>query len=117
MKPNSERRLNARLPHNSRLKVKDVAKGRFLGGITINYSKNGLFFETNTFFEPGTEVFIAIEDTPFDEPMDGQDFYLAIIRHCKELDDSHFRYGCGAELVSSFGSAVFSPKDGYLTQL
>jgi len=25
--------------------------------------------------------------------MDGQDFYLAIIRHCKELDDSHFRYG------------------------
>ena len=112
MKPNTERRVNARLPHSSPLKVKDVAKGRFQKGRTINYSKNGLLFETNTFFEPGTEVFIAIEDTPFDDPVDGQDFYLAVIRHCRELDDSHFRYGCGAELVSSFGSAVFKPRDG-----
>ena len=111
MKPNTERRLNARLPHSSILKVKDVAKGQFQRGMTINYSKNGLLFETNTFFEPGTEVFIAIEDTPFDDPVDGQDFYLAVIRHCRELDDSHFRYGCGAELVSSFGSAVFKPKE------
>jgi hypothetical protein len=111
MKANTERRLNARLPHSSRLKVKDVAKGSFQRGMTINYSKDGLFFETDTFFEPGTEVFIAIEDTPFDKPADGQDFYLAVIRHCRELDDSHFRYGCGAKLASSFGSAVFKPKD------
>jgi hypothetical protein len=102
MKPNTERRVNARLPHSSPLKVKDVAKGRFQRGMTINYSKNGLLFETN----------IAIEDTPFDDPVDGQDFYLAVIRHCRELDDSHFRYGCGVELVSSFGSAVFKPKTG-----
>jgi hypothetical protein len=70
MKANTERRLNARLPHSSSLKVKDVAKGRFQRGMTINYSKDGLFFETDTYFEPGTEIFIAIEDTPFDDPVD-----------------------------------------------
>jgi hypothetical protein len=109
MKANTERRLNARLPHSSSLKVKDVAKGRFQSGRTINYSKNGLLFETNTFFEPGTEVFIVIEDTPFGEPV--EDFYLAVIRHCKELGDSHFRYGCGAQLINFFGSAFFEPKE------
>jgi len=111
MKRNTERRLNARLPHRSPLKVKDVAKGRFQRGMIINYSKNGLLFETNSAFEPGTEVFIAIEDTPFDAPADGQDFYLAVIKHCEELDDSNFQYGCGAEIVSSFGTAVFTPKE------
>ena len=111
MKANTERRLNARLPHHSRCKVKDVARGRFQRGMTIDYSKDGLFFETNTFFELGTEVFIAIEDTPFDAPADGQDFYLAVIRHCRELEDSSFHYGYGAELVSSFGSAVFHSKE------
>jgi hypothetical protein len=111
MKANTERRLNARLSHSSSLKVKDVAKGRFQRGMTINYSKDGLFFETDTYFEPGTEIFIAIEDTPFDDPVDGQGFYLAVIKHCRELDDSHFRYGCGVELVSSFGSAVFKSRD------
>lgn len=111
MESNTERRLNARLPHRSRCKVKDVAKGQFQKGMTIDYSKNGLLFETDTLFELGAEVFIAIEDSPFDAPSDGQDFYLAIIRHCRELDDSSFRYGCGAELVSSFGSAFFHAKD------
>lgn len=111
MKRESERRLNARLPHSSRLKVKDVAKGRFQKGMLINYSRNGLFFETNVAYETGAEVFIAIEDSPFDAPADGQDFYLAVIRHCRELDESSFfLYGCGAELVSSYGTAVFSPK-------
>ena len=28
--------------------------------MTIDYSKDGLFFETNPFFELGTEVFIGI---------------------------------------------------------
>jgi hypothetical protein len=113
MQGNAERRQNARLPHSSRLKVKDVAKGSFLKGMLINFSQNGLFFESNSSFDPGTEVFIAIEDSPFDAPAAGQDFYLAVIRHCRELDEaSYFLYGCGAELVTSYGTAIFSGTDG-----
>jgi len=64
-----------------------------------------------TFFcNPGAEVFIAIEDSPFCSLTTGHEFYYAVIKHCSELDDSHFRYGCGAQIVDSFGSAFFDPQ-------
>ena len=108
---NLERRLSARLPHLSQLKVKELNSGVFFNGRMFNYSENGLYFETDIGLTPGTEVFIAIEDSPFCKSATGHDFYQAVIRHCSELEDSHFRYGCGAQLVASFGPAFFEPKD------
>ena len=79
--------------------------------MTIDYSKDGLFLKQTISLSLAPRCSIAIEDTPFDAPADGQDFYLAVIRHCRELEDSSFHYGYGAELVSSFGSAVFHSKE------
>ena len=109
---NLERRKSARLPHLSQIKVKELNSGVFFKGRMFNYSESGLYFETDLLLKPGAEVFIAIEDSPFCKSPSGHDFYQAVVKHCSELDDSHFRYGCGAELATSFGSAFFEPKKG-----
>ncbi|MBI5578956.1 MAG: PilZ domain-containing protein [Deltaproteobacteria bacterium] len=110
MKSNLERRKGARLPHLSQIKVRELNSGVFVRGRMFNYSDNGLYFETDILFNTGAEVFIAIEDSPFCISATGHEFYYAVIKHCSELDDSHFRYGCGAQIVDSFGSVTFDPK-------
>jgi len=110
IKNNLERRKSARLPHLSQIKVRELNSGVFVKGRMFNYSDNGLYFETDVLFNPGTEVFIVIEDSPFCRLTTGHKFYYAAIKHCSELDDSHYRYGCGAQIVDSFGSASFDPK-------
>ena len=108
---NTERRKSARLPHFSSLKLKVLDRGFFFNGRMFNYSEGGLYFETDILLSPGTEIFLAIEDSPFCKSTSGQDFYQVVIKHCSELDDSHFCYGCGAQIVASFGSAFFEPKE------
>ena len=109
-KKNQERRQTARLPHISQIKVKSLNTGVFVRGRMFNYNDMGIYFETDILLSPGTEVFIVIEDSPFCQAALKHDFYHAVIKHCKELDDSHFRYGCGAQLMNSFGAAFFEPK-------
>ena len=106
---NPEKRLNARLPHRSRIKIKDAAAGRFKTGSTINYSRNGLLIETDALFPPGTEVFLMLDASPF--PRDeSQEVYRAVVKHCSELENSSFPYACGLELIECLGSALFTPK-------
>src|SRR5512136_206580 len=109
-KKNLERRQSARLPYISQIKVKALDSGVFVRGRMFNYNDKGIYFETDILLSPGTEIFIVIEDSPFRQSASEHDFYHALIKHCKELDDSHFRYGCGAQLLNSFGSAFFEPK-------
>jgi hypothetical protein len=108
---NLERRKSVRLPHLSQIKIREVNRGIFFKGRMFNYSDNGLYFEADILLNPDTEVFIAIEESPFCESTAGDDFYQAVIKHCSELDDSHFLYGCGAQLIDSFGSAFFESKE------
>ena len=114
---NHECRSSARLPHESGIKVKAISGSIFHKGRLGNYSKNGVYFETDARFETGNEIFIAIEDSPFDDvDKSGHDTYHGIIRHCTEVD-SHFRYGYGVELMYRLRAApvrtlytqVFSP--------
>ena len=85
--------------------------GGSTGGVTINYSRKGLLVETDSFHAPGTEVIVTLENSPFADNHDPE-AYCAVVRHCRELEDSSFRYGCGLELKECFGSAVFTPKGG-----
>lgn len=110
IKNNLERRKSARLDHLSQIKVRELNSGVFVKGRMFNYSDKGIYFEVDILFNPGAEVFIAIEDSPFSSLSTGHEFYYAVIKHCSELDDSHFRYGCGAQIVDSFGSANFNQK-------
>jgi hypothetical protein len=79
--------------------VKAIDGSFFHKGRLINYSRYGVYFETDAAFKPGTEIFIAIGDSPFDNVDEsGHDLYHGIIRHCAVLD-SYSRYGYGVELI------------------
>lgn len=104
-----ERRTGARLPHESVVKVKTTDGARFHKGRLVNYSRSGAYLETDAVLEPGAEIFLAIEDSPFEgaEPV-GFDIWHAVVKHRCEIDSS-FRYGCGVQLTRRLGSAVFTP--------
>jgi len=107
-----ESRASARLPHDSRVKVKPTDNALFHRGRLVNYSRNGVYFETDLLLEPGAEIFLAIEDSPFEgAEVGGHDLWHGVVRHCS-LIDSFCRYGCGAELMYRLGSAFFRSKDG-----
>lgn len=99
---NLERRKSARLVHLSQIKVRELNSGVFVKGRMFNYSDKGIYFEADILFNPGAEVFIAIGDSPFSSLYTCHEFSYAVIKHCSELDDSYFCYGCSAQIVDSF---------------
>lgn len=106
-KKNIERRQTERLPHVSQIKVKSLEGGVYVKGRMFNYNDMGSHFENDILLSPSIEIFILIEVSPFCQSDSKHDFYHALVKHCKELDYSHFRYGCGAQLMHSFGSDFF----------
>jgi hypothetical protein len=101
---------SALLARLSQIKVGELNSGVFFKGRRFNYSDKVIFLEADILFNPGAEFSIAIEDSPFSRLTTGHEFYNAVIKHCSELGDSHFRYGSGARIVESFGSAIFCQK-------
>lgn len=62
----------------------------------FNYSRDGMYFESNFAPLPGTEIYIGVEDSPYDS---GPDIYRAQVRWRKSLSDkdSPFHYGVGVK--------------------
>jgi hypothetical protein len=67
----------------------------------MNYSTNGLYFESDNLIEEGEVVHIAIKSSPFSEDARGYDCYRALIVWCEKLEESFYTYGYGIHLFSS----------------
>ena len=63
-----------------------------------NYSKSGLYFESDFYLLPGSEIFVGIKHSPFASQPDVYECYRSIIRWRKFLEDSFFDYGYGIEI-------------------
>jgi Tfp pilus assembly protein PilZ len=69
----------------------------------MNYSKNGLFLETNASVEPGTEVYIGIENSPYRaSTYEAPDGYVAKIMWQRDLEDTFFTNAYGVKLISTY---------------
>ena len=60
---NQEKRNNVRLDERRAISVKDLKDGIVHTVTMLNYSKNGMYFETDSILEPGAEIFLGIEDS------------------------------------------------------
>jgi hypothetical protein len=68
-----------------------------------NYSQNGLFLETNADFEPETQVYIGIENSPFrPSTYEAPDEYVAKIMWPGQIEDTFFTNGYGVKLISQY---------------
>jgi hypothetical protein len=82
---NLENRDTARIDHTSSLQVKDL----------------GFYFESDSVLNPGMQIYIGIENSPYASSPDVLEYHRAQIMWRKKLKRSFFRFGYGVKLASS----------------
>lgn len=97
---NTENRSDVRLPRAARVVLEDLEGGVMYEARMVNYSKKGIYFESDFYLVPGIEIFAGINDSPFASEPDVYECYRARIKWRKFLEDSVFDYGYGIEIQS-----------------
>ena len=97
---NLENRDTARIDHISSVQVKDLASGKIHRARMFNYSKEGVYFESDSVLNPGTQIYIGIQNSPYASLPDVLEYHQAQIMWRKTLKRSYFRFGYGIKLAS-----------------
>ena len=97
MDENPENRNNARIEYKSPVTIENLKAGVIYQARMLDYSKNGLYFETDSLLRLGEEVFIGIEYSPYAESGDTYECMRAKIMWRRELPTSYFKYGYGVK--------------------
>ena len=97
---NLENRDSARIDHTSSLQVKDLQSGKIHKARMFNYSKEGVYFESDSVLNPGMQIYIGIQNSPYASLPDVLEYHRAEIMWRKKLKHSFFRFGYGVKLVS-----------------
>jgi len=98
---NQEKRNNVRLDESRRISVKDLKAGIFHKVTMLNYSKNGMYFESDSILEPGAEIYLGIENSSDVSPANEYEGTRAEIRWRKKLKKSFYNYGYGVKFISA----------------
>jgi hypothetical protein len=100
MVQNPENRGDTRFNYKSPVTVEDLESSNTLNARMVNYSKNGLCFETNGLLRLGAEVHIGIENSPYTSPsFRSYESCHAKIIWRKKLETGLFNYGYGVRYV------------------
>lgn len=108
----SERRNHGRLIYEAEIAHDLPARNKVYEGRLYNFSKGGLYFESDQSIFPGEEVFIIFKDNPEttgDEIMFQLPFGVKIVWHISR-PDSFFQYGYGAHYIDKNDSLEKSIK-------
>jgi hypothetical protein len=95
MNSNPEKRNNTRFDYQAPIVLEDAKFGILQGARMFNYSDFGLYFETDHFLAPGTDIYLGIPNSPYTPDPDIYERYHAIIKWRKPLKESSFYYGYG----------------------
>ena len=101
MTQNLENRKNARLDEYRPISVKDLKAGIFHKAKMLNYSKSGMYFETDSILQLGTKIYIGIENSLDVSFADEFECKLAEIVRRKKLTKSFYNYGYGIKFISA----------------
>jgi hypothetical protein len=96
----SEQRDDIRHKYKANILLETFSTGAYYEAKMFNYSRGGMYFESDYAPLPGTEIYIGIENSPYDA---GADVYRAQIRWRKQLpnEESKFNYGVGVRYSHS----------------
>ena len=91
-----DQRTSKRFDHEAPLIIKNCDNGTYAYGRMYNYSRGGIYFESDAAFKPGTCLRIDIA-----EPQNrlAADHYYAAVKWCQEIFDPVvlYDYGIGIE--------------------
>ncbi len=96
MESMTEHRDDTRRRFKADILLETFSAGIYYEAKMFNYSIGGMYFESDYAPLPGSEIYIGIENSPYDA---GADIYRAQVRWRKELPDeqSRFNYGVGVK--------------------
>jgi Tfp pilus assembly protein PilZ len=97
MDTNPEKRNNARIGHQCPVMIENLKAGLMHRAKMMNFSANGLYFEADNLLQPGEEIFVGIDNSPFVSSKDTYECYRVKIVWRKKLKTSAFYYGYGAK--------------------
>jgi hypothetical protein len=97
---NFENRNSTRINHTSPLQVKDLQSGNIHKAKMFNYSREGVYFESDSVLNPGMQIYIGIQNSPYASMPDVLEYHRAEIMWQKKLKSSFYRFGYGVKLGS-----------------
>ncbi len=97
MDENPENRDNARIKYKSPVTIENLKAGIIFQARMLDFSKHGLYFETDSLLRLGDDVFIGIEYSPYADSHDTYECMRAKIMWRRELPTSFFKYGYGVK--------------------
>lgn len=97
MDSNPEKRKNARMDHRCTVTLENSNAGVIHKAKMMNFSANGLYFEADNLLQPGEEIFVGMDDSPFASTKDTYECYRVKIVWRQKLKKSAFYYGYGAK--------------------
>lgn len=111
---NNEMRSSARIDHSSPIQIKDIQSGHLHKAKMLNYSTEGLYFESDSMLNPGTHIYLAIKDSPFASVPDVIEYRRAEILWRQKIKQSYYAFGYGVkfhalenqQIIQSGGSAA-----------
>jgi PilZ domain len=101
MSSNPEKRDNTRFDYQAPIVLEDAKFGILQGARMFNYSDFGLYFETDHFLAPGTDIYVGIPNSPYSPDPDVYERYHALIKWRKPLKKSSFYYGYGVRFLET----------------
>ena len=101
MSSNPEKRDNTRFDYQAPIVLEDAKFGVLQGARMFNYSDFGLYFETDHFLAPGTDIYVGIPNSPYASDPDIYERYHTVIKWRKPLKKSSFYYGYGVRFLET----------------
>ena len=94
MDSNPENRNTPRFRHEATVMIENYPTGDYHEGRMYNYSRSGMYFESDFAPKIGSDIFVGIENSPYSA---GHDVYRAKVMWCQKLPEkaSYFYYGVG----------------------
>ena len=94
--PKSEQRDATRVKHKANILLENLPTGTQYKAKMFNYSRGGLYFESDYAPLPGSEIHIGIERSPYDA---SPDIYRVQVRWRRALaaKDSDYTFGVGVK--------------------
>ena len=96
MELNPENRETPRFEHEATVMIENYPSGKYYEGRMYNYSRAGMYFESDFAPAVGADIFIGIENSPYSS---SHDVRRAKVMWCKKLAEkaSFFYYGVGVK--------------------
>ena len=92
----SEKRADTRIQHETTIMIENYPAGKYYEGRMYNFSRCGIYYESDFTPEPGMDIFIGIENSPLSSEYD---VYRATVIWWRKRPKkaSSFGYGIGVK--------------------